>query len=85
MKSNFFLRFFLLVIWLDIFSAVFTSLHHISQMVAKTIIPTTWDVLYGDIESGRLDKWQLSSSIYPVVAPRVGHYGLVVDVSSEGI
>jgi hypothetical protein len=56
MKSNFFLRSFLLATWLTIFSVIYAALPHISRALAQTTIPPTWDVLSDDFESGTLDK-----------------------------
>lgn len=86
MKSTFFLRFFLFATWLTFLSAAFASLPHFSRAVAQNTLPPTWDVLYDDFESGTLDKWKLSSSNYPVLAPGAGYnntIGLSVDVSSD--
>jgi hypothetical protein len=86
MKSTFFLRFTLLATWLAIFSAVFATLPHISRAVAQTSIPPTWDVQYGDFESGILDMWQVYSPNNPVLAPEGGYNstnGLSIALGSD--
>lgn len=57
-----------------------------STAAAQTTIPTTFDVLADDFESGRLDQWNLAPGSTPLLtsaAAHAGAFGLAVSVTAE--
>jgi hypothetical protein len=68
-------RFIRLVIFLTILVGIAVPLAPNSHASAQNSMPSTWNIFADNFESGRLDKWQLSTPIAPVVIAGGGYNG----------